>query len=90
MPCLRVAWGAQTLNMLCVFEQGGAECEAFKRHVGRIDDYLWLAEDGMKMQVRHTPHTSIHLEACRPTCTWGHGTQCLDGFLSSSGWGLTA
>ena len=38
--------------MLCVFAEGGKEGEAFKRHVGRLDDYLWLAEDGMKMQVR--------------------------------------
>ena len=42
----------KTLNMLCVFAEGGKESEAFKRHVGRLDDYLWLAEDGMKMQVR--------------------------------------
>ncbi|KAM3576082.1 hypothetical protein VYU27_001958 [Nannochloropsis oceanica] len=40
----------KTLNMLCVFAEGGKEAEAFKRHVGRLDDYLWLAEDGMKMQ----------------------------------------
>lgn len=25
--------------------------EAYKRHLARIPDYLWLAEDGMKMQV---------------------------------------
>jgi cycloartenol synthase len=25
--------------------------EAFKLHVPRIYDYLWLAEDGMKMKV---------------------------------------
>lgn len=25
--------------------------EAFKRHLPRIKDYLWVAEDGMKMQV---------------------------------------
>jgi cycloartenol synthase len=24
--------------------------EAFKCHISRIKDYLWLAEDGMKMQ----------------------------------------
>ena len=25
--------------------------EAFKLHIRRVYDYLWLAEDGMKMQV---------------------------------------
>ena len=25
--------------------------EAFKLHIPRVYDYLWLAEDGMKMQV---------------------------------------
>jgi cycloartenol synthase len=25
--------------------------EAFKLHMPRVYDYLWLAEDGMKMQV---------------------------------------
>lgn len=41
----------QTLNMLCVFAAEGKDSAAFKRHVGRLDDYLWVAEDGMKMQV---------------------------------------
>jgi len=37
-------------NMLAVwFAEGGAS-PAFARHVGRLDDYLWVAEDGMKMQ----------------------------------------
>jgi hypothetical protein len=40
--------------MLSVFAHAGPDSEAFKRHVGRLDDYLWLAEDGMKMQVRAT------------------------------------
>lgn len=38
--------------MLCVFAAEGKDSAAFKRHVGRLDDYLWVAEDGMKMQVR--------------------------------------
>ena len=24
---------------------------AFKRHLARVSDYIWLAEDGMKVQV---------------------------------------
>ena len=26
--------------------------DEFKHHLARVPDYLWLAEDGMKMQVR--------------------------------------
>ena len=36
----------KTLNMLSVFYAHGADSEAFKRHTVRVDDYLWLAEDG--------------------------------------------
>lgn len=62
----------QTLNMLCVFEQGGRECEAFKRHVGRLDDYLWVAEDGMKMQA--SAHTDT--QATSTTTDWWHVPCC--------------
>lgn len=42
----------KSLNMLCVWIDSGfdIQCEAFQRHLLRIDDYLWVAEDGMKMQ----------------------------------------
>lgn len=30
--------------------KGDTSCEAFQRHLHRIDDYLWVAEDGVKMQ----------------------------------------
>jgi len=40
----------QVLNMLaCWIEDPNSE--AFKLHIPRVYDYLWLAEDGMKMQV---------------------------------------
>ncbi|XP_022946791.1 beta-Amyrin Synthase 1-like isoform X2 [Cucurbita moschata] len=29
--------------------------EAYRKHVARIKDYLWMGEDGMKMQVRENP-----------------------------------
>ncbi|CAM9575647.1 unnamed protein product [Chrysoparadoxa australica] len=40
------------LNMLSVYADSGCDgsCEAFQRHLARVDDYLWLAEDGMKCQ----------------------------------------
>ena len=36
--------------MLCAFFAHGADSSHFQRHLARIDDYLWVAEDGMKMQ----------------------------------------
>lgn len=41
----------QVLNMLCRWVED-PNSEAYKRHLARIKDYLWVAEDGMKMQVR--------------------------------------
>ena len=42
----------KALNMLSVWIDGKQDMssEAFQRHIPRVDDYLWLAEDGMKMQ----------------------------------------
>ena len=42
----------KSLNMLSVWIDGNQDIttEAFQRHIPRIDDYLWVAEDGMKMQ----------------------------------------
>jgi cycloartenol synthase len=42
----------KSLNMLAVFVKGGSKLDdpLFKNHVPRIDDYLWVAEDGVKMQ----------------------------------------
>ncbi|KAJ4839941.1 Cycloartenol synthase [Turnera subulata] len=39
----------KVLNMLCCWVED-PNSEAFKLHLPRINDYLWLAEDGMKMQ----------------------------------------
>ena len=40
------------LNMLSVWIASGFDNnnENFQRHLPRVDDYLWVAEDGMKMQ----------------------------------------
>lgn len=42
----------KALNMLAVFVDGNCDINnpAFQRHIARVDDYLWVAEDGMKMQ----------------------------------------
>ncbi|CAA3021839.1 cycloartenol Synthase [Olea europaea subsp. europaea] len=39
----------KVLNMLCCWVED-PNSEAFKLHLPRVYDYLWLAEDGMKMQ----------------------------------------
>ena len=40
----------QVMNMLsCWIEDPNSD--AFKLHLARVADYLWVAEDGMKMQV---------------------------------------
>uniref|UniRef100_M8AV75 Cycloartenol synthase n=1 Tax=Aegilops tauschii TaxID=37682 RepID=M8AV75_AEGTA len=39
----------QVLNMLCCWIED-PNSEEFKLHIPRIYDYLWVAEDGMKMQ----------------------------------------
>jgi len=42
----------KALNMLSVWIDADMDnsAEAFQRHIPRIDDYLWVAEDGCKMQ----------------------------------------
>ena len=42
----------KALNMLSVWVDADYDltAEAVQRHIPRIDDYLWVAEDGMKMQ----------------------------------------
>ncbi|KAK7244072.1 hypothetical protein RIF29_38890 [Crotalaria pallida] len=39
----------KVLNMVCCWVED-PNSEAFKCHLSRIKDYLWVAEDGMKMQ----------------------------------------
>lgn len=40
----------QVLNSLAVWQRYGSESPYFQQHVDRWKDYLWVAEDGMKMQ----------------------------------------
>lgn len=39
----------QVLNSLCVWHNHGENSEEFRKHVERWKDYLWVAEDGIKM-----------------------------------------
>jgi len=39
----------KVINMMCCWFDD-PDGEAFKRHLARVPDYLWVAEDGLKMQ----------------------------------------
>ena len=39
----------QVINSMCVWHKHGKDSEEFKKHVNRWKDYLWVAEDGIKM-----------------------------------------
>jgi len=41
---------SKAFHIVANYAYFGAESEEFQRHIARIDDYLWLAEDGLKMQ----------------------------------------
>lgn len=41
---------SQVLNTIVCFHAHGPDAPQVDRHVARWDDYLWLAEDGLKMQ----------------------------------------
>uniref|UniRef100_A0A0E0JVD3 cycloartenol synthase n=1 Tax=Oryza punctata TaxID=4537 RepID=A0A0E0JVD3_ORYPU len=40
----------KALNMVCCWAEN-PNSDAFKRHLARVPDFLWLSEDGMKAQV---------------------------------------
>lgn len=40
----------QVINSLSIWHGKGADSEEFRKHTERWYDYLWVAEDGMKMQ----------------------------------------
>lgn len=40
----------------------------FKKHLARIPDYLWVAEDGMKMQVNRSAIDSRNFNMCVCVC----------------------
>ncbi len=39
----------QAINSICVWHNHGKDAEEFQNHVKRWKDYLWIAEDGAKM-----------------------------------------
>lgn len=47
--CISIGPISKTIQMLVRWHREGDSSEAFKRHQFRIQDYLWLGLDGMKM-----------------------------------------
>lgn len=39
----------QAMNSICIWHKNGKDSKEFKAHVNRWREYLWVAEDGMKM-----------------------------------------
>ncbi|KAK9093482.1 hypothetical protein Syun_028393 [Stephania yunnanensis] len=50
----------KVLNMMACWAEDPTS-DVFKYHLARIPDYLWVAEDGMKMQVLKSWFKEIHL-----------------------------
>ncbi|XP_077393557.1 lanosterol synthase [Festucalex cinctus] len=48
--CISIGPISKTINMLVRWYMDGPSSAAFREHVSRIADYLWLGLDGMKMQ----------------------------------------
>lgn len=55
----------QVLNMICCWVED-PNSEAYKCHISRIKDYLWVAEDGMKMQVDYPEFNNVNVNYCSP------------------------
>jgi hypothetical protein len=62
----------KTINMLSVYYKDGANSDTFRKHYDRMFDYLWLANDGMKMQVRNLILTFFSLLGLQWISIMGH------------------
>lgn len=69
----------KVINMLCCWLED-PKGEAFRRHLPRIKDYLWVAEDGMKMQGYNGSQlwdTAFAVQAMISTGLQGEFSDCL-------------
>jgi cycloartenol synthase len=70
----------KVLNMLCCWFED-PDSEAFRKHIPRLQDYLWVAEDGMKMQGYNGSQlwdTSFAVQAIASTGLAKEFTSCLE------------
>nr|CAB3448824.1 unnamed protein product [Digitaria exilis]CAB3448848.1 unnamed protein product [Digitaria exilis] len=56
----------KALNMVCCWVDN-PNSDAFKRHLARIPDFLWLSEDGMKAQNKDGTFSTYE---CKRTSSW--------------------
>jgi squalene cyclase len=76
------------INMLAVWHHaggvnGGSADPRFHRHAARLEDYLWVAEDGMKMQGYNGSQlwdTTFAVQAMCESGKWVHAW-CLFAYL---------
>lgn len=54
--------------MICCWVED-PNSEAYKCHLSRIKDYLWVAEDGMKMQVDYPEFNNVDVNYYSPICS---------------------
>ncbi|GFO36173.1 terpene cyclase/mutase family member, partial [Plakobranchus ocellatus] len=47
--CISIGPISKTINMLICYHEEGPLSKAFQQHQSRVDDYLWIGLDGMKM-----------------------------------------
>lgn len=69
----------KVINMLCCWLEDPSS-EAFRRHLPRLADYLWVAEDGMKMQGYNGSQlwdTAFAVQAIAETGLGTEFTECL-------------
>ncbi|MEX0813601.1 MAG: terpene cyclase/mutase family protein [Chitinophagales bacterium] len=80
----------QVLNSLCVWHIKGKESPEFKKHVQRWKDYLWVAEDGMKMngyngsQLWDTTFAAQALLECKLDSVFPETTQKIYSYLDQT------
>jgi len=79
---------SKVINSLCVWHRHGKDSAQFKQHVSRWQDYLWVAEDGMKMngyngsQLWDVAFTGQALAECDLTERFPQVTQQVNRYIS--------
>ncbi|KAJ8448508.1 hypothetical protein Cgig2_012152 [Carnegiea gigantea] len=72
----------KVLSMLACWVED-PNSEAYKRHLARVPDYLWVAEDGMKAQLRDNPSDNFK-EMYRHICKGAWPLEIVDQGLQAS------
>jgi len=59
----------KVLNMVSAYHAAGNNIDAWtvKNHMMRIEDYLWLVDDGLKIQGYNRSHPMLRYILCHPS-----------------------